>query len=180
MKMNRDIRGLISIIALTLLVIIIHGTACADNIWTIKPGISIGWVKIGQTSIKSVVKQFGDLDGRSKDQTTILYRKKYGLDFTYDKSTLKVTSVMVLRESSKGIRYVTDSKLFVGAPITSAMKVYKQPTLTVSKNPYKIYTYLRKDRFLSFIAKDGKIVMIWTGLKSAYDGKIAEVKESLQ
>ncbi|MCD4783173.1 MAG: hypothetical protein K8T10_04995 [Candidatus Eremiobacteraeota bacterium] len=172
--------ALMTIIAIVLLTTIIPGHARGDDTWIIKPGVSVGWVQFGITSIKDVVKQFGNLDGRSKDKTTILYRKRYGMDITYDKNTLKVTSVMIMRGTSKGVKYVTDRKLYVGAPMASAMKVYKQPTLTINKKPYKILTYLKKDRFLSFVGKEGKIVMIWTGLKSAYDEKISEVKESLQ
>lgn len=154
--------------------------AFAAETWTLEPGKKIGWIVFGSTSIKDVVKQFGDLDGRSKDDVEILYRNKYGLDFVYDKRTLRVLSVMVTKAESGGVKYRTDSSLFVGAPMASAYKVYGKPHVVTTKKPYEIATYFDRDRFLTFVGINGTIAAIWTGMKSVYDSRFNQFKEALQ
>ncbi|MCE1247896.1 MAG: hypothetical protein LWY06_14735 [Firmicutes bacterium] len=167
------------VIIIAALVISTLGKAFAED-WIIYPGSQVGWVTINKTTIKDVVKKFGNLDGRSKDGSTILYRNRFGLDFIYDPKTLKVISVMITKDGSGGIKYRTDTQLFVGAPMASVWKVYNKPAMMNKKAGYDIYTYFDKDRFLTFVGKGGNVVMIWTGMKSVYDAKFEEFKESLQ
>lgn len=167
------------ILLIAVLVITSFGAAFAED-WVIYPGAKVGWIIINNTSIKDVVKKFGNLDGRSKDGVTILYRNRFGLDFVYDPKTLRIMSVMITKDSSGGIRYRTDTQLFVGAPMASVWKVYNKPALMNKKAGYDIYTYFDKDRFMTFVGKGGNIVMIWTGMKTVYDAKFEEIKESLQ
>ena len=146
----------------------------------IRPGASVGWIVINQTDIRAVIKHLGDLDGRSKDLTTIVYRNKYGLDLMYDKNTNKVISIMVTEHKIQGGIYKTPEGLHVNSPMESVLKTHGRPSLMTQRQPFEVVTYFDKDRFLTFIGKDGKVAAIWTGMKSAYEQKIEEVNESLK
>jgi hypothetical protein len=167
------------LILIAALVISAYTSAFAED-WVIYPGAKVGWIIINNTSIKDVVKKFGNLDGRSKDGVTVLYRNRFGLDFVYDPKTLRIAAVMITKDGSGGINYRTDTQLFIGVPMASVWKVYGKPPLMNKKGNYDIYTYFDKDRFLTFIGKSGTLVMIWTGMKTVYDAKFEEIKESLQ
>ncbi len=150
------------------------------TIWEIIPGTSISGIKFGQTRVELVVKYFGNLDSRSKDHTTLYYQNTWGLNFTYDIKTNIVTSVMVVKPEANGRKYVTDSKITVGEPIKKALYAYGKPTTTSKYKGYEFNNYFIKDEFLTFISKGPIILMIWTGKKIAYAGKIEQIKGQLR
>lgn len=150
------------------------------TVWEIIPGASISGIAFGKTPIESVVKYFGNLDSRSKDLTTIYYQKTWGLNFTYDKKTNIVTSVMVVKPEANGRRYITNSKIMVGEPIKKALYAYGKPKTTIQHKGYVFHNYFIKDEFLTFISKGPVIMMIWTGKKTAYAEKIEQIKGQLQ
>ena len=151
-----------------------------EVIWEVVPGRNFAGIYFGKTHIGSALKYFGNLDGRSKDKTTVYYQKSWGLSFTYNKKTNKVNSVMIMRPGARGRKYILNSKISVGDPIKKAHYAYGKPGFSVTKKGYKIDNYFIKDEFLTFFSKGGKIMMIWTGKKEAYDEKLDQVKEQLQ
>lgn len=148
--------------------------------WIIIPGKSIGWVVIGKTDVRQVLSQFGKGCTINKGRGEVLYRKKFGLDFLYDKKTGKVTSVMITKPGSGGVAYVTRSGLMVGTKTSRLYKVMGRPLVIQKAGKFKLHTYKKEGRFMTFLTYFNQVGIIWMGLEKDYHNNIKRFISTLK
>ncbi len=166
------------LVVLALIIFSFNLVWAEEKVWWIKPNVGVGPIEIAKTRVDKVLKLLGTEGTWNRKSLTLMYRKKHGLDFIFDRKTAKVTSIMISKYKVNGRVYKTKKGLHIYSPYSAIRAEYggKPPTLIEIAGQTRFITYFAEDRFTTYVVYENRVVLIWMGIRSEYQRHIKMFK----
>jgi len=147
----------ISFLAILFLLTVMHGQALAKD-WIIKPGVGIGWIKIGM-KYSYVKRSLGKADSVThvKNGLYYSYKRKYGLALLVNYGG-ELLEIEIYKDRCGKTGFVTSSGVTVGQDVRTAFKYYGKPVFSEPDQGGRKYIWRHGISILS--DPDSKIKMV--------------------
>jgi endonuclease YncB( thermonuclease family) len=133
--------------------------AASPDTWVITPGVGIGPVRLGG-SVESIFQQLGKTEPMRLDEDHTSY--------SYDECGISIqvrygTAIDVLgvfRDSSKGIRYITDRGISLGSSEQDVLKAYGTDFMKIPSQAFPGSEHTYYPQGIDFIYSKGRVAII--------------------